>query len=180
MTSPGDDPPVHLDDLTQAERDIVTHLRNHGLAIDFDALALVSNVHRAAAVLRRHLEQHVLDPERLSWTAFTVLWVLWIWGEMETRYLAAEANVAKGTLSGVLDTLEQRGLVARRRRTSDRRLVTAQLTDEGRSLITELFPRFNAEEQRVARLLTGRQRRIMTDGLRGIVRGLAPSADDDR
>lgn len=175
--APSQDPTVHLDDLMESERDIVAHLRANGLDIDLDALALVSNVHRAAAVLRRHLEAQVLSPQRLSWTAFTTLWVLWIWGEMETRHLAAETNVSKGTLTGVVSTLETRGLVVRRRRTSDRRLVTVQLTGAGRELITEVFPQFNREEQRIAGLLSGRQRRAMTDGLRTMVREVPELGD---
>jgi MarR family transcriptional regulator, organic hydroperoxide resistance regulator len=159
-----------LDDLIEAERDIVERLGD--LPVDFDALALVSNLYRAAAVIRREMEQTVLAPARLSWTAFVTLWVLWIWGEMETRHLAAEANVTKGTLTGVVDTLERRGLVVRRRGEDDRRLVTVELTGQGRDLITEVFPRFNAQEARVAGMVSPRQRKAMTSGLRQIIREL--------
>jgi MarR family transcriptional regulator, organic hydroperoxide resistance regulator len=160
-----------LDDLIEAERDIVERLGE--LPVDFDAMALISNLYRAAAAIRREMEQTVLAEARLSWTAFVTLWVLWIWGSMETRHLAAEANVTKGTLTGVVDTLERRGLVARERGQDDRRLVTVALTDEGRSVIAEVFPRFNAQEARVADMVGSRQRKAMTAGLRQIIRGLA-------
>jgi MarR family transcriptional regulator, organic hydroperoxide resistance regulator len=166
-------PPPRLDDLIDAERDIVDRLASLDVDVDFEALSLVSNVYRAASAIRRHMEQQVLAPERLSWTAFVTLWVLWIWGEMESRHLAAEANVTKGTLTGVLDTLERRGLVARRRRTSDRRLVMVSLTDEGRATIRDVFPRFNHEEARIAALLSATQRHDVAGGMRRIVRGLA-------
>jgi MarR family transcriptional regulator, organic hydroperoxide resistance regulator len=64
---------------------------------------------RAANAIRHHMEQQVLAEEDLSWAAFTVLFVLWIWGDQQTRHLAAEAGVTKGTLTGVLKTLEKRG-----------------------------------------------------------------------
>jgi MarR family transcriptional regulator, organic hydroperoxide resistance regulator len=163
-----------LDDLIEAERDILAQLGD--LPVDFDALALISNLYRAAAAIRREMEQTVLAEAKLSWTAFVTLWVLWIWGEMETRHLAAEANVTKGTLTGVVDTLERRGLVERQRGQDDRRLVTVSLTGEGRGLITDLFPRFNAQERRVARMVPNRQRKAMTSGLRSIIRGLAEGA----
>jgi MarR family transcriptional regulator, organic hydroperoxide resistance regulator len=163
-----------LDDLIEAERDILAQLGD--LPVDFDALALISNLYRAAAAIRREMEQTVLAEAKLSWTAFVTLWVLWIWGEMETRHLAAEANVTKGTLTGVVDTLERRGLVERQRGRDDRRLVTVSLTGEGRGLITDLFPRFNAQERRVARMVPNRQRKAMTSGLRSIIRGLAEGA----
>ena len=41
-------------------------------------------VPRAAAV-RRHMEAKVLATEHVSWTSFVGLWVLWVWGELETR-----------------------------------------------------------------------------------------------
>jgi DNA-binding MarR family transcriptional regulator len=170
MDTETDRRPTRLDDQIQAERDMLARLGD--LPLDLDALVLVSNLHRAVAAIRHEFEQTVLAEVRLSWTAFTALWVLWIWGETETRELAHEANVTKGTLSGVVDTLEKRGLVARRRRTSDRRLVTVRLTDEGEALISEVFPRFNREEQRVAELLTAEQRTAMVDGLRRILRTL--------
>ena len=161
---------TRLDDLIQAERDMLARVGD--MPLDLEALVLVSNLHRAVAAIRREFEQTVLAEVRLSWTAFVVLWVLWVWGETETRELAKEASVTKGTLTGVIDTLEKRGLVQRRRRTSDRRLVTVQLTDPGTLLIADVFPRFNAEERRVAQLLTARQRTAMIDGLRRILREL--------
>jgi MarR family transcriptional regulator, organic hydroperoxide resistance regulator len=165
-----------LDDLIAAERDIVERLGSLDIDVDYDALAVVSNIYRVAAIVRRHMEQEVLAAERLSWTAFTTLWVLWIWGEMESRHLAGEANVTKGTLTGVLDTLEGRGLITRRRRTRDRRLVMVSLTDEGEELIARLYPAFNAAEVEVAGHLTARQRRAVANGLRAIVRGLNEGA----
>jgi MarR family transcriptional regulator, organic hydroperoxide resistance regulator len=163
----------HLGDLIGAERDIVAKLDAVDLDVDYEALAVVSNIFRVAAMARRRIEQDALAPERLSWTAFTTLWVLWIWGEMESRHLAAEANISKGTLTGVLDTLEGRGLVARRRRTSDRRLVMVALTDEGAEVIARVFPTVNSTEVEVAAHLSSRQRRAMAAGLRAMVRGLA-------
>ncbi len=161
---------TRLDDLIQVERDMLDKVGD--LPIDLEALVLVSNLHRTVAAIRREFEKTVLAEVRLSWTAFTVMWVLWIWGESETRELANEANVTKGTLTGVVDTLEKRGLVERRRRSRDRRLVAVKLTDAGTLLIADVFPRFNVEEQRVASLLTSRQRTAMVEGLRRILREL--------
>jgi MarR family transcriptional regulator, organic hydroperoxide resistance regulator len=161
---------TRLDDLIQVERDMLEAVGD--LPIDLEALVLVSNLHRAVAAIRREFEKTVLTEVRLSWTAFTVMWVLWVWGETDTRELAHEANVTKGTLTGVVDTLQKRGLVERRRRARDRRLMAVKLTDAGTLLIADVFPRFNREEQRVAALLTSRQREAMVDGLRRILREL--------
>ena len=99
-------------DLVQAQRDIRDRIG--GQRLDFAAMAAVFNIYRAANAIRHHMEQQVLAEEDLSWAAFTVLFVLWIWGDQQTRHLAAEAGVTKGTLTGVLKTLEKRGLARRR------------------------------------------------------------------
>jgi DNA-binding MarR family transcriptional regulator len=57
--------------------------------------------------------------------------------------------VAKGTLTGVVTTLERRGLVARRRHPDDRRLILVSCTPAGDDLMVGLFPRFNDGESRV-------------------------------
>src|SRR2546429_8450141 len=95
-------------DLVRAERDIRGRIGDQPL--DFAAMAAVSNIYRAANVIRNHMERKVLADEDLSWAAFTVMFVLWIWGDQQTRHLAAEARGTKGTLTGVLKTPEKRGL----------------------------------------------------------------------
>ena len=131
--------------LAETERQVADRLGD--LTIDFEAMAVVSNLFRAANAVRNHLERSVLAPADLTWTAFVVLWVTWIWGRVETRTIAAEGGFSKATLSGVLTTLEGRGLVERSRSESDGRLVDVTLTRAGEKLMRSLFPRFNAEER---------------------------------
>src|SRR5487761_678983 len=117
-------------DLIQAEQDIRKRVASVGTAsqeLDFTAMAAVSNIYRAANAIRHSLERDVLAEAGLSWAAFTVLFVLWIWGDQQTRHLAAEAGVTKGTLTGVLKTLEKRGLTRRRAHDADGRLVLVSL-----------------------------------------------------
>ena len=97
--------------LLLVERDIKERL--HGRALDFASMLAVSNIFRAAGAVRRRAEREVLNDAGLSWGGFTILWVLWIWGEMETSRLAAECDLAKGTLTGMLTTLEKQHLVVR-------------------------------------------------------------------
>ena len=63
--------------------------------------------------MRNHMERTLLADYDLSWVAFTVLWVLWIWGNQETGHVAAEAGITKGTLTGVMKTLQARKLIRR-------------------------------------------------------------------
>ena len=109
----------------------------------------------SSTALRRHLEATVLAPDRLSWTAFTALWVLWIWGEMESRDFASAVGISRPTASGVLSTLQRRRFVRRKKAAEDGRVVLVSLTPSGRRTIEGLFPRFNAEEAHVASVLPG-------------------------
>lgn len=137
--------------LAETERQVEARLGD--LTLDFEAMAVVSNLFRAANAVRNHLERTVLAPADLTWTAFVVLWVVWIWDRVETRTIATEGGFSKATLSGVLTTLENRGLVERSRSKTDGRLVDVSLTAEGRKLMRQLFPKFNAEEREITRHL---------------------------
>ena len=137
--------------LRETERHVDERLA--GMQIDFQAMAVASNLFRAATAVRNHLERSVLAPHELSWSAFVVLWVVWIWETSETREIAAEAGFSKATLTGVLNTLEKRGLAARKRSKDDGRLVLVTLTSKGKKLMEQLFPLFNKQEQFIASAL---------------------------
>lgn len=134
------------DKVLEAERDIRAAL--DGRPLDFEALLAVSNIYRAANAVRNRMEKEVLSPVGLTWGGFTILFVLWVWGERETAVLAADCGLAKGTLSGMLSTLERAGLVARDRHPEDGRRVIVTLETEGRRLIEDVFPLFNEYEAR--------------------------------
>jgi MarR family transcriptional regulator, organic hydroperoxide resistance regulator len=161
------------DPLLPAERKIVEQLGH--LALDFNAMWMVSNLFRASTAVRRKMETELLAGDRLSWTAFTVLWVLWVWGEMESRELAAATGVSRPTTTGVVSTLTRRRLVRRSRVAKDGRLVRVSLTPSGRRLIQELFPRFNAKEREVAAVLPGPEQERLAAMLRMLVRATSPS-----
>lgn len=164
--APGDDPT----DLVRAEEDVRARVRE--LRLDTGALAAISNVYRVANAVRTHMEQTVLREDDLSWTSFQVLWVLWIWGEMETRHVAAECGIAKGTLTGVLARLEARGLLHRAPHESDRRLVRVGLSEAGDTLLERLYPRFNAQEVAVTNRLDEAQRHELAHLLREVLRSV--------
>ncbi len=130
--------------VSEAERDIRARLDDHDL--DFTAMSAISNIYRAGSAVRNHMERELLASYDLSWVAFTVLWVLWIWGEQETGHVAAEAGITKGTLTGVMKTLQARRLIRRLPHRDDRRRVSIGLSKAGERLIERLFPEFNRHE----------------------------------
>ncbi len=152
--------------LTETESAVTQKL--DGLVLDFEAMAIASNLFRAANAVRNHMERTVLAPHDLTWTAFVVLWVTWIWEPIETRTIAAEGGFSKATLSGVLTTLESRGFVSRSKSETDGRLVMVRLTTAGCRLMKKLFPKFNAEERFVVANINPKERGEAADMLRAI------------
>ena len=163
------------DELLPAERKVQEALGD--LPLDFAAMAVVSNLFRSSAAIRRHMEAKVLAADRLSWTSFVVLWVLWVWGDLEARELAAAVGISRPTGTGVVKTLEARHYVTRRRGATDGRMVVVSLTPEGRAKIEHLFPRFNAEEVAVTDHLEAVQQEALASMLRSMLRRVGP--DDD-
>jgi DNA-binding MarR family transcriptional regulator len=152
--------------LDETESQVATRLA--GMDLDFEAMAVTANLFRAANAARNHMERTVLAKSNLTWTAFVVLWVAWIWETAETREIASEAGVSKATLSGVLTTLETRGFVERKRGEKDGRLVTVELTASGKRLMRKLFPEFNKAERHVVRALAAGEQPVAADILRRI------------
>ena len=130
-----------------AERDIRAAIGDR--PFDFEALLAVSNIYRAATAVRNRMEKEVLGPAGITWGGFTILFVLWVWGDRETGKLAEDCGLAKGTLSGMLNTLERLELVERVRQLEDGRRVTVKLRAGGRQAIEVVFPRFNDFEVRL-------------------------------
>ncbi|WP_055482650.1 MarR family transcriptional regulator [Sphaerimonospora mesophila] len=150
------------------------------IPVNREALVAVSNIHRAASAVRQHLENSALRAADLTWSAFVVLWVVWIWEEIETRHTAAEAGISKGTLTGIIKTLESRGLIERRQHPDDRRLALLRLTPEGLALMEEIFPAFNAEEAFVVDPLSGEEALHLADTLRRIITHLEEKGEERR
>jgi len=154
---------------TVAETERAVESRLGALKIDFDSMHAVANIFRAANSVRNHFERTALAPQKLTWTSFVVLWVIWIWEPLETRELAVEAGISKATLTGVLNTLEGRGLVVRERAEQDRRLMNVTLTTAGRRLMRHLFPALNKQERVVSSKLSTAEKKSLAALLKTVI-----------
>jgi MarR family transcriptional regulator, organic hydroperoxide resistance regulator len=171
---PGPDSPED-DQRTLSATEAAVSQRLAAMPLDMPAMTAVSNLYRAAGAIRNHFEHTVLAPYNLTWTGWVVLWVVWIWEEIETRHVAVEAGISKGTLTGVAGTLEKRGLLERRTHPDDGRRVLLRLSPAGLQLMTELFPVFNKQEAQVVEPLSAEELRVLAGALRKIVVGMEDS-----
>nr|WP_197969952.1 MarR family transcriptional regulator [Mesobacillus harenae] len=138
--------------------------------LSLDAIAVATNIYRIAQGLRNKMEREVLSKYGLSWTAFSIVYDLWIWESMETRKLAESAGVSKATVSNITKTLEQKGLCYRRSDNRDRRITYVVLTDEGRQVMEDLYPRFHKGEVEIVSGLSEEEQKGMTKLLRKVIR----------
>jgi MarR family 2-MHQ and catechol resistance regulon transcriptional repressor len=126
------------------------------------------------APMRRHLEGWDLSP-----TEFAVLEVLHHKGPLPLGELADRILVTGASTTYTVKRLEERGLMRRRPCQEDQRFVFGELTDDGRSLIAEVFPA-HAEELRLAmRGLSRAEKREAADLLLRLGRAAAEQARPD-
>lgn len=64
---------------------------------------------------------------------------------MSYKELGQRTLITKGTLTGVIERLEQKGLVARTRSSGDKRSFFVRLTPSGERLFGEVFPKVVAQ-----------------------------------
>jgi DNA-binding MarR family transcriptional regulator len=72
---------------------------------------------------------------RLSLVHLNVLFILETDGPLPMRGLAEAMDVSQASATGIVDRMEQRGLVERQRDEADRRIIRVAVTDEGHRLV---------------------------------------------
>ena len=118
---------------------------------------------RAEATVRRRLSAD-LEREGLSASGFSVLVVLTTaGGELELRALRLRLRTSKANATEVVTTLEQRGLVVRRRMEQDRRAASVALTPRGREVVDRLFPEHTVRVQAAFAVLDEQEKRSLAE-----------------
>jgi MarR family 2-MHQ and catechol resistance regulon transcriptional repressor len=118
---------------------------------------------RAEAAVRRRLSAD-LEREGLSAAGFSVLVVLVTAdGELELRTLRRRLNTSKANATEVVNTLEARGLVERRRLPHDRRAAVVSLTPRGSELVDRLFPEHASRVARAFAPLDDEEKRTLAE-----------------
>jgi MarR family transcriptional regulator, 2-MHQ and catechol-resistance regulon repressor len=96
----------------------------------------------------------VMSDGGLTVSQFGALEALLHVGPLCQKDLGEKLLKSSGNITMVVDNLEKRGLVRRERDVEDRRYITVHLTDEGRRLISEIFPAHAAAVQEELSVLT--------------------------
>ena len=114
--------------------------RHQGSAAEKRALDASIELRRAVNAVSLR-ENEAMRAAGLTESQFGALEALHHLGPLCQHELAGKVLKSAGNMTTVVDNLERRGLVERRRDRDDRRIVTIHLTDRGRDLVREVFPR---------------------------------------
>ena len=120
-------------------------IRYKGTKAENRALDAYIKLVRASESVVGRLGQNLRAEDDLTLSQFGVLEALMHLGPMCQRELGVKILKSSGNVTMVVDNLEKRGLVARRRSVEDRRVTEVDLTAKGRALIKGIFPRHAAE-----------------------------------
>jgi DNA-binding MarR family transcriptional regulator len=99
--------------------------------------ALGHSFKAATGAMRRLRGRDTHRPGALSHAQYQVLFELLRTGELPAGALAAVADVSPASMTQMLDRLADAGLVERVRSETDRRVVSARLTEAGRAVCEE-------------------------------------------
>ncbi|GGK35030.1 MarR family transcriptional regulator [Caldalkalibacillus thermarum] len=94
---------------------------------------------RAYKTLLEHAQRDV-KRHGLNLTEFGVLELLYHKGDHPLQQIGEKILLASGSITYVVDKLEEKGYLVRRPCPRDRRVMYATLTDAGRDLVERIFP----------------------------------------
>lgn len=132
-------------------------------------------------LVQRHLQRTLHDRHGLTPAVFDVLSNLRRSGPPHRKTageLAESSLLTSGGITFRLDKMESDGLVRRIRSEEDRRVVYAELTDEGLKKIDEVFEDYIALEEEMLGALTAEERSTLADLLRKLAYSVAEVSGD--
>lgn len=94
---------------------------------------------RAAESILARLQKHLVE-KGITGSQFSVLEMIYHLGPLPQGRIGRKMLRSGGNMTLVVDNLEKRGLVRRKRDEGDRRSYIIDLTPAGREFIVELFP----------------------------------------
>ena len=96
--------------------------------------------------INKNIQENGLNP-----TEFAVLELLYHKGDQPLQQIGGKILLASGSITYVVDKLEQKGYLKRVACPKDRRVTYAQISEEGRKLIDDIFPN---HEERINELMS--------------------------
>ncbi|HIG56470.1 MAG TPA: MarR family transcriptional regulator [Candidatus Latescibacteria bacterium] len=138
---------------------MATHYQ--GTIAEIRALDAYIKLVRASESVVGRIGQNLRAEDGLTLSQFGVLEALWHLGPLCQRDLGLKILKSSGNMTMVVDNLEKRQLVDRRKNADDRRVTEVHLTAKGRALIEDIFPRHAAQiTEELGRLTAAEQKQL--------------------
>ncbi|MGX4668096.1 MarR family winged helix-turn-helix transcriptional regulator [Cerasibacillus sp. JNUCC 74] len=95
---------------------------------------------KASKALQERMMQDIKN-YGMKTSEFTILETLYHKGKQTVREISESVLIKTGSITYVIDKLEQKGLLKRQHCQEDRRVVYIDITNEGKKLMDEIFPK---------------------------------------
>ena len=125
------------------------------------AAELVITLNRATNQLIYDLESVVHRPQGLSWSAFRLLFVLWLTGPIRPGQAARLTGMGRAAVSQLTRTLIAKGMVKKSPAPDDARTFIIELTGEGHEYTKRAYTAQNRRESQWASSLTEVERTML-------------------
>jgi MarR family transcriptional regulator, 2-MHQ and catechol-resistance regulon repressor len=117
--------------------------------------------------------EHTLKGSGLGESEFRILEALLHKGPMPVNTIGPKVFLTPGSISVAVDRLLKRGLVTRTSSSDDRRVRVVDLTGQGRKLIEQVFASHARQVDRLAEVLSAKERRQIARGLKAFGKAAA-------
>lgn len=119
------------------------------------------------------MEQAIQDMKAhgMSASEFMTLEVLYAKGRMPLQQIGEKILVTSGSITYNVDKLEKKGLLRRLRFEEDRRVIFAELTEEGEALFNRIFPEHTATIHELMSVLKTEEQQALIEMLKKIGKG---------
>lgn len=134
-----------------------------------DALNLHIALTRASQWVNAHTDRSIRS-FGLTRTEFGVLELLYHKGSQPIQQIGGKVLMSSGNITYVVDKLVRRGFVRRNASKEDRRLIYAEITEEGSAFIQEAFPKHAEVIAEVVSGLSEEERRSAAELLKKLGR----------
>jgi MarR family transcriptional regulator, 2-MHQ and catechol-resistance regulon repressor len=104
-----------------------------------NSLKLFIVLSRAYKAINEHVNK-IIQTKGLNPTEFAVLELLYHKGDQPMQQIGGKILLASGSITYVVDKLEQKGMLKRIACPKDRRVTYAQITEDGKTFIQDVFP----------------------------------------
>ncbi|MFJ7639295.1 MarR family winged helix-turn-helix transcriptional regulator [Peribacillus sp. NPDC097264] len=125
---------------------------------------VMSRAHRSINdIVNKHIAEAGLNP-----TEFAVLELLYHKGDQPLQQIGGKILLASGSITYVVDKLEQKEFLQRIACKDDRRVTFAKITDKGKAFIEDVFPDHEKRIDDVMSVLTKEEKETAIELLKKI------------